>query len=235
MMDLEDRLRGTFTGMAGEVAPSANPRAELERRLATRRVDRWRMPALVAAAAVVVAAVVTPMVVFRGDGGVGAADQTATSTSELDAPTGSDPPSTPPGSFPIGTFTKDGKAWQAVVYQEANSVCVQAVAAAESGQPGCREVAPWPRPPAIGHTQTIAVLSEGLPDSGPLPHLLVFVTSPDVVELTVRNGPGDPVAVEKLGVTDIGTLWLADFEGSTQGFGWDAKDAAGNYIDGGIT
>ena len=234
MMDLEDRLRGTFTGMAGEVAPSANPRAELERRLATRRADRWRMPALVAAAAVVVAAVVTPMVVFQGDGGIGAADQTATGQTQPGSSDGLDPP-VPPGSFPIGTFTKDGKDWQAVVYGEANTVCVQAVAADESGQPGCREIAPWPSPPEIGHTQTVSVLSEGLPDSGPLPHLLVFVTSPDVAELTVRNGPGDPVAVEKLGVTDVGTLWLADFAGSTQGFGWDAKDAAGNYIDGGIT
>lgn len=235
MMDLEDRLRGTFTGMADEVPASANPRADLERRLATRRSDRWRMPALAAAAAVVVAAVVTPMVVFQGDDGVGAADQTTSAgQTEPGVTDGLDPP---PGAMPLGNFTKNGKDWQAVAYHEENKVCVLAMATdgSESGQPGCTEIGPWPHPPAIGHTQTISVLSEGLPDSGPLPNLLLFVTSPQVVELTVRNGPGEPVALEKLGVSDTGTLWLADFEGSTQGYGWDAKDAAGNYIDGGIT
>lgn len=229
MMDLEDRLRGTFAGLADEVEPSANPRAELERRLATRRADRWRMPALVAAA------VVTPVVLFQGDGGVGAADQTASADqNEPGASDGLDPPVV----IRIGTFTKDGKTWDAFVRQEEKQVCAHAVATdgSESTEPVCTQVPTWPQPPADSLVLAgVPVLSEGLPDTGPLPHLLMFLTAPQVATLDVRDGPGEPVAVTKLGVTDTGTLWLADFGGSTQGFGYDAKDAAGNYIDGGIT
>ena len=246
MMDLEDRLRGTFAGMADEVAPSANPRAELERRLATRRSDRWRTPALVAAAAVVVAAVVTPMVVFQGDGEVGAADQTATSTTEPGTSDGSDPPSTnnasqlPPGGIPLGTYTQDGKTWEALAYLEETQVCVLAVVTdhgSESTTPACRQVPTWPQPPGHGSVLTgIGVMSEELPGSGPLAHLRLFLTAPEVATLNAYNDTGGQATVEKAGVTDTGTtLWLADFGVPTVDYSFDASDAAGNVITGGIT
>jgi hypothetical protein len=246
MMDLEDRLRGTFTNMAGEVPASTNPRAELERRLATRRSDRWRMPALVAAAAVVVAAVVTPVILFKDDGQVGAADQPATSTTEPGTSDGSDPPSTnnanqlPPGGIPLGTYTQDGKTWQALAYLEETQVCVLAVITdhgSESTTPKCRPVPDWPQEPGPTSVVTgIGVMEEELPGSGPLAHLRLFLTAPEVATLNASNDSGGQATVEKAGVTDTGTtLWLADFGAPTVDYAFDASDAAGNIITGGIT
>lgn len=246
MMDLEDRLRGTFTGMADEVAASTNPRADLEQRLATRRVNRWRTPALVAAAAVVVAAVVTPVVVFGGDGTNPSVDSAATTTDS----TVTDPdqsregqapndqyPGMVAGPFELGTFTRDGLTWRAEAYLEESAVCVVATSGEDlfNPSPECTPVSAWPRPPANSLVMSLAVLSEGAPDTGPLPNLLLFVTAPEVATLDVRDGPGDAVSVRELGASDKATLWLADFGGPTEGFGYTAKDAAGTVLEEAIT
>ena len=63
MPDIEERLRAGLGALAEEVAPSEDPRAGLDRRLAARRRALRRAPALTAAAAAAaVVAVFVPIV-----------------------------------------------------------------------------------------------------------------------------------------------------------------------------
>lgn len=251
MTDLEDRLRTTLAAQADELPPSRHPRADLERRLAARRRSaRLRPVVLTAAAAVVlVVGVAVPVLLARGDGDAGPRIADAPPTS-AQVPPPSDPA---PGDLllapvSIGEFTDLGQRWNAVVYAEhdaeGNQFCLVAMptnaepdsTAHHPASQGCEPIGPdtWPIPPADSLVATRTPLSVGI-DSGPLPNLMVFVTAPQVTALEVRAGDGSPVDVAKLGATDSFTVYLATFDGSTQGFGYTAKDASGAVVEQAIT
>ena len=56
-----------------------------------------------------------------------------------------------------------------------------------------------------------------------------------LARLEVRGAYGEPVRLRELDAGDGLRLFLADFDGSTQGFGYTAYDAAGNVLDSAIT
>ncbi|HEY0637894.1 MAG TPA: hypothetical protein VGD67_09625, partial [Pseudonocardiaceae bacterium] len=140
----------------------------------------------------------------------------------------------------LATFVENGVTWEAVAGLRLEHVCVtghrQGLGA---GVPvshpfsGCVPIPPFSgRPESL--VQTSAVLGGPVPGGGPLPHLLLFVTDPRVARLEVRAGDGRPVPVREVARTTW-TLWLADFGGSSQGFGYTAYGAAGDVLESAIT
>ncbi len=224
MNDLEDRLRTSLGELAGTVPESRDARADLDRRLAGG--PRRRGVLMAAAAAVVVAAVAVPVAMSGGGPG--------------SAPVATEPASTEAASSPgylagpveLGRFGP----YRAVLYVlekgRGEEMCV-----AEEGPERpqgldlrCEEVPPsWPAKP-MGWVLDRSVLGGNTPDSGPLPHLLLFVVAPQVHELEVRAALGDPVPLELVAETRGAKFYLADFGDSAQGFGYTAKDGNGTVL-----
>jgi hypothetical protein len=102
--------------------------------------------------------------------------------------------------------------------------------------PRQRQVPRWPSGPQHStRVETRSVLAEGGLDSGPVPGLMLFLADPVVTDLEVRRGDGSGVSVRELDRIDGLALFLADFAGSTQGFGYTAYDGAGNVVESAIT
>jgi hypothetical protein len=244
MNDLEQRLRHTLHELADTVPRSENPKADFERRLAEPR--GIRRPALVAAAAIAVLAgvgIAIPLAVQSEH--PPAAEQ---KTDGLRWSHGYDWVRADSGPYVLGTFTENGATVEAVAWVREGDLCVGAghrvaVGGSNEQPPGalvdvtCGVVPTWPTGPAgTGHVQTRSVLPAGNAlDSGPVPGLMLFLTDPAVTELEVRDGPGADVVVRELARTGGLNLYLADFAGSSQGFGYTARDAAGNVVESAIT
>ncbi len=234
MMDLENRLRSTFTEMADEQPPSADPRGDLGRRLADRGKQGWRTPALVAAAAAVVAAVAVPAIVFGGEGGDPPGPGTSVSVGDQAAQPEAG------GMVMIGTFKQDGETLEAFAWLEGTEVCVRVLTVdgqevkTTTGDPVCAVVEDV-QLPVDQLVQALAVLPQDAPDTGPLPNLMLFLTEPQVATLEVRDHAGAPVDVREIDANDDATLWLVDFAGQTQGFGFTAKDENGTVLEEALT
>ncbi len=229
MNDLEDRLRTSLGALADTVPESPHARADLDQRLAGG--PRRRVLLMAAAAAVVVAAAAVPVAMSGGGPGT--------------APVATEPASTEAASSPdylagpveLGRFGP----YRAVLYVLAKGsgedMCV-----AEEGPERpqgldlrCEQVpSSWPAKP-MGWVLERSVLGGNTPDSGPLPHLMLFVVAPQVHELEVRAGGGDPVPLELVAQTRGAKFYLADFGGSKQGFGYTAKDVNGTVLVNAIT
>jgi hypothetical protein len=257
MTQLEDRLRTALDELAATVPPSANPVAEHNRRVAATE-SRRRRPMLAAAAAVVViAGVVVPSALNRGDGGGAPVAPPPTITATVLSPTGVDPGLDDPYQSQVGEpmhirdFTENGRAWTAWAFLERTvtasgwgfRLCLVGV---PTGEPvnsptrhphsaGCTPLPGWPEGQPPPKVVTRSVLGANRPSSGPLPGLLLFAALPEVSHLDVRAGDGTPVEVKQvLRISEL-ALFLADFGQSSWGFGYTAKDSAGNVIESGIT
>jgi len=244
MNDIEDRLRTGLHDLADTVPPSQDARADLEHRL----TRRGRRPLLVAAAAaVVVAAVVVPVALTQsGDPG---SDHVATPPPSTTAP----PWQTTTSELPNGDLTGP---IELVRFDDngVNVAAVLSVTAMTDGEHWCVEldgpagydaskngycdiVPSWPASNPPGNVVlTHALLGDGQTlYSGPTPNLMLFITSPQVVSLEVREGYGQPVTVKQVAKTPSATFYLADFPETPAGFGYTAKDAAGNVLEDAIT
>jgi hypothetical protein len=225
MMDLEDRLRGTFNDMADELPPSGNPRGDLERRLAGRGQQRWRTPALVAAAAAVVAAVAVPVMVFGGSGTIpvgSGTTQSAEPTSQSQEPDD--------GRQVLAGGNNDvGTNWTVYAIPGGAEFCTEVdPATAES----CSQ-AQFGVPPE-GHVVLTFAMEPA--DGQTASKLLPFVTAPEVAELLVRDHAGEQVTVAKLASGEgEPSLFVAEFDGPTDGFGYTAKDANGTVLEEALT
>lgn len=258
MTQLEERLRTALDELAAAVPPSANPAAEHSRRVAAG--THRRRPLLVAAAAAAVLAAVVVPIALNQWGGAPGGDTTAASpphTAKVSSPVGVDPGLDDPyqsqvgESMPLSEFTEGGRSWTASVFLERTVVsgdwgyrlCVVAVPTGEPvnsptrhpNSAGCTPTSTWPtgQPPTKVETRT--VLGGQTLNSGPLPGLMLFVTAPEVSQLDVQAGDGHPVAVKTLLRFPELALFLADFGGSSEGFGYTAKDSAGNVVQTGIS
>jgi hypothetical protein len=245
MKDLEQRLRYTLHELSDTVPRSENPKADFERRLASRR--GIRRPVLVAAAvaAVIAAGGVAIPLSLRdtpappaaeekdGDGLVWSRDY---DWLQADG-----------GPYVVATFTKDGAAVDAVVWLRDGDLCMAeghrvGVGGSTDRTPGaivgtsCVAVPDWPTEPGRGsYVVSRSVLSTGVPDSGPVPGLMVFMTAPAVEALEVYRGDGSYVQPERFETLAGATLYVADFKSSTQGFGYTARDHAGAVLESAIT
>jgi hypothetical protein len=253
---IEERLRTALAGLADELPPSGNPLAEHHRRLAVATRARRRRPMLAAtAAAVVFACGVTPFVLTRGDGAPVATPPTST---PAPPPMGFEPGMDDPYRSAVGDpvrlaeFTDGGQAWTAWVLIDRtlaaggweHRVCVMAT---PTGQPetgpvrhpnsaGCSLAFQRPADQPQSKVETRSMLGgPEKPASGPLPGLLLFITVPEVSRLEVRAAYGEPVPVKQLVRIPELALFLADFGTSYEGFGYTARDSAGNVIESGIT
>jgi hypothetical protein len=244
MTDLEQHLRDTLHELADTVPPSANAKADFERRRTAHR--GVRRPALVAAAAAVAvlagAGVAIPLALDEPS--PPAAEK---KTDGLLWSRGYDWPHADSGPHVLGTFDQDGRTVDAVAWVQGGDLCVGAgrlvaVGGQNERPPGalvdvtCGAVPRWPSGPEHStHVETRPVLpGDGL-DSGPVPGLMLFLADPVVTDLEVQRGDGSGVSVRELDRIDGLALFLADFAGSTQGFGYTAYDGAGNVVEGAIT
>lgn len=235
MNDLEDRLRDSLHDLADTVPSSVNARADLDGRLTS---GPWRRGLLMAAAAaVVVAAVAVPLAISGSE--------------PEDTPAATMPPGPPEptetgdatlpgylaGPVELGRFGDHGAVLSVQPKGDGEQMCIAETVPAGQPIPGatCEPVPPsWPAKP-MGFVLTRSVLGENVPDSGPLPHLMLFVVGPQVHELDVRAAFGEPVPLDLVAETPGARFYLADFGGSTQGFGYTAKDASGAVLENAIT
>jgi hypothetical protein len=234
MNDLEERLRESLHDLADTVPPSVNARADLDRRLVSG--PRRRVLLMAAAAAIVVAAVAVPLAM---SGGEPEHLPAATMPPGPPEPTVTGNPTLPGylvGPVELGSFGDHGAVLSVQPKGGGEQMCVAETVPAGQPIPGasCEPVPAWPAKP-LGLVITRAVLGEGAPDSGPLSHLLLFVVAPEVRSLDVRAGMGDPVPVDLVAETPGARFYLADFGGSTQGFGYTAKAADGSVLEEAIT
>ena len=239
MMALQDRVRNSLHELADTVPPSAHPRADLERRLARRRAGRWRGPVLatVGAAVVVVAGVAIPVALNSADDQGSQRPATAPPIATTTPP--SETPQDPRLGIELGSFTENGVDRTAVfTFASDTEWCVGMSYPPDATpiEPTCEAVPAWaPVPEGPGLVLSRQVLGDGQLDGGPLPHLMLFVTAPNITELVVRRGDGTPVDVRTVTDTATANYYVADFGGSTQGFGYDALDAQGNIVVSAIT
>lgn len=177
----------------------------------------------------------------------------APSSPVVTPPQDSPPPSRPALSDgaltprPLAKFTEGGDEWEATAFTMRQGdgtelVCVVGVPAGQpldgpTQHPYSRCTTPFLEwtPGHVRQVETLTVLGGPTLESGPLVGLMVFVTRPAVDRLEVRAGQGSPVSVHELGRNGNLSLYVADFHGSTQGFGYTAWDAAGNVVESAIT
>jgi hypothetical protein len=186
MNDLEDRLRESLHQLADTVPASPHARAGLDRRLAGRS---GRRPLLViAAAAVVIAAVAVPLA-MSGDGEPGT-ERVATAP-PVPSPSETGDATLPGDLIPpvkLATFGDHGAilsvrskaAGEVVGEVVGEEICVAESVPGGQQPPAatCEPVPIWQTAPqGAGLVLTRTVLGEGRPGSGPLPHLLLFVTA----------------------------------------------------------
>jgi hypothetical protein len=232
MNDLDDRMRSRLEDLADEVPSSPHARADLDRRLARRRTRRSTL-AVAAAAVVVAVGVAIPVALNQADepGGQRAATAT-TQTPTTSVPTGS-------VSLILGSFTEDGvEKNAALVLQGEDQWCVVAVVNKEPPvlwRDDCEPVPTWPQRESQSLVRTSSVLGDGTLYGGPLPNLLLFVTAPNVETLEVSAGDGEPVSVDVVVSRLDAKFFLAEFSATPAGFGYTAKDAAGNVLESAIT
>lgn len=235
MNDIEDRLRESLHDLADTVPPSANARADLDRRLAGG--PRRRGLLMAAAAAVVVAAVAVPLALSGGE-----PENMPAATMPPGPP---EPTETGDGRLPgylagpveLGRFGDHAAVLSVQPKDGGEQMCIAETVPAGQPIPGatCEPVPPsWPDE-TMGYVLTRSVLGGNGPDSGPLPHLMLFVVGPQVHELEVQAAYGDPVPLDLVAETPGARFFLADFGGSTQGFGYIAKDARGTVLVQAIT
>lgn len=234
MNDIEDRLRDSLHDLAATVPPSTNARADLDRRLAGG--PRRRGLLMAAAAAVVVGAVGVPFVMSGGEpvnppAATASPGPSATVSSELPKPAG-----TELLNVEFGRFPDPNAALLVRSTGNGEEMCFFEVVPAGQPQPdeSCEPVPTWPAKP-LGLVITRTVLGEGVPDSGSVPELMLFVVAPQVRELEVRAAYGEPVSVSHVGETTGARFYLAHFKDSAQGFGYTAKDASGAVLEEAIT
>jgi hypothetical protein len=225
MMDLENRLRSTFTEMADEQPPSADPRGDLERRLATRGKGGWRTPALVAAAAAVVAAVAVPVVVFGGSGTV----PVGSGTTQSAEPTSQSQEPDDGRQLLSGGNNDVGTNWNVYAIPGGVEVCFESYSS--TGE-SCSQ-AQFGVPPE-GHVVLTFAMEPA--DGQMASKLLLLVTAPEVAELLVRDHAGEQVSVARLASGEgEPTVFAADFVGPVDGFGYTAKDANGTVLEEALT
>jgi hypothetical protein len=234
MNDLDDRMRTCLEDLADEVPSSPHARADLDRRLASRRTRRSTL-AVAAAAAVVLAGVAIPVALNQADepGGQRAATTATTPTPSTGVPGFS------ADVLPLGSFTEDGVEKEAaLVLQGDDQWCVVAVVEKEPPvlwRDDCEPVPTWPQQEPQSLVRTSSVLGDGTLYGGPLPNLLLFVTAPNVETLEVSAGDGEPVSVRVVAPRPDVRFFLAEFPATPAGFGYTAKDAAGNVLESAIT
>ena len=228
MPDIEDRLRTALDALADEVPPSERATAELTSRLSARRRADRRVPVLTAAAAalvvLVVGAVVVP-IMTRDNVPAGQGNQAAPTTSGAPLPE-------------LGTVVRDGETLTAVGYLDGRQYCtVLLLRGSPAGRLSCEPVpAHWPGGPANSLVETRELLNgDPADDAGMLAQRLVFLTDPRVATLTARRGTGTAVRVTELDRNASAALFLADFAGPTEGFGYTARDSAGRVLEDAIT
>jgi hypothetical protein len=241
MNDLDDRLRSTLHELAGTVPATPHARVDLARRL----VRRNRRPMLVAAAAVVVAATVVVSVALNQSGDPAPGRLTTTPLTESPIPSATTTTKLPNGDLAgpveVGRFETADITYVAMLSVIAmnNGEHWSIEAYGPPGQAwtfGSADIVPtWPAEVPGRFVMTHSVLGEGGVDTGPLSNLMLFVTSPAITTLEVRRGDDQPATVRQVAKTAGATFYLADFAGPTAGFGYTAKDAAGNVLESAIT
>jgi hypothetical protein len=241
MNDLDDRLRSTLHELAGTVPPTPHARVDLARRLGRQN----RRPMLVAAAALVVAATVVISVALNQDGDPAPGSLTTTPLTESTVPPVTTTTKLPNGDLAgpieVGRFETDGLTYVAmlsvIAMNNGEHWSIEAYGPPGQAWPySSADIVPtWPAEGAGRFVKTHSVLNEAGIGTGPLPNLMVFFTSPTVTTLEVQSGDGQPVTVRQVAKTPGATFYLADFAGPTDGFGYTAKDAAGNVLESAIT
>jgi len=220
MSDIEERLRTGLAVLADELAPSDDPRAELDRRLGARRRAVRRAPVLIAAAAAAaVVAVFVPIVASQDSPSTGV--QAARS-----APAGSELPA-------LGTVARGSETLRAIGYLDADQYCTALEHPDDKTiRLSCEPVPTWPEGPAESIVQSREVLNgDPADDTGMLANRLVFLTDPRVVTLSVRRGDGTAVRVTELDRNEHAALYLGDFAGPPDGFGYTARGADGHILE----
>lgn len=261
MNDLERRLRDDLSALADAVPPSTGGWSEHRRRVTAGHRQKWRGPALAAAVTTVLAgAAVGVPLLLRGDSTApGSGTSTPASTQEVSlippSPGPQPSPAVTEGPVPtgqnvtvmpaeLGRFTEDGVAWVARAFTEqrpdgAEWLCIVGVPVdgpeREHPNSSCSVPFVWPQGNPEPVVDTRSVLGGRTIDSGPLVGLMVFVTRPNVARLVVRDGPGAEVPVRELGRDATLALYLADFGGTSQGFGYTAYNGAGTVLESAIT
>jgi len=222
MSDIEERLRTGLAVLADEVAPSDDPRAELDRRLGARRRAARRAPVVVAvAAAAAVVAVFVPIVASQDSPPEGVR---APTTSTMRA--GTELPS-------LGTLVRGGETMRAVGFLDAGQYCTALEHAdAKTVTLTCEPVPTWPKGPGESIVQSREVLNgDPADDTGMLAYRLVFLTDPAVATLNVRRGDGTAVRVTELDRNEYAALYLGEFAGPPDGFGYTARAADGRVLE----
>lgn len=231
MNDLEDRLRATLGDLADGVPPSPHPRADLDRRLTRHRTKRSTF-AIAAAAAVVVAGVVIP-VAINGGGGEPDGQRAAATPTTLTPATGS---KLGDNKVLIAEYTEDGIEKSFWLVPEGDRFCVvQHLTGQPSTPDECHAVPTWPQQEPMTLVHSFSVFDPGISSSGPLSRMLLFVTAPNVETLEVTDGTGYQAGVSRLVQQPNATFLMAVFGESSAGFGYTAKDAAGNVLESAIT
>jgi hypothetical protein len=146
------------------------------------------------------------------------------------------------GPVELGTFVEEGVERAAVLTVEQDGdrerACVMVRPSEGSNAPGtgCVLVPTWPTgPTGTGHVSARAVLGGETLHSGPLPNLLLFMAAPEITTLEVSHGNGSAVVTELVAVSPGGRFYLSDFGDTSAGFGYTARDAAGNVVESAIT
>lgn len=225
MPDIEERLRTALSTLTDELPPATDPRAELARRIVGRTRRRGRLPAITAA--VTAAAAVVAAVTFLPD------------TRQSDTPANTAAPTRTSGEqlAELGTVMRGGETLRAIGYLLGDRYCTMVIARGEAtGTPTCEPVPTWPEGPGGSLVQSRELLNgDPADDTGMLANRLVFLTDPRVSTLTVRRGSGTTVVVTVLDRNEHAALYLADFAGPPDGFGYTARAADGKLLEEAIT
>jgi hypothetical protein len=218
MPDIEERLRTALATLADELEPAEDPRADLTRRLDTRRLP-GRVAAL--AAAVTTAAAVVIAVAFLP------------STRPPAPPTAAPPQPYGEQLANLGTVVRGGEKLQALGYLQGSKYCTTVTRDTDrTTRPTCEPVPTW-RGMLV---QSREVLNgDPTDDTGMFANRLVFLTDPRVATLEVRRGNGTSVTVTELDRNEHAVAFLADFAGPPDGFGYTARNAAGKILEEAIT
>lgn len=235
MNDIEDRLRTSLGDLADGVPPSPHARADLDRRLTRHRAKRSTL-AIAAAAAVVVAGVAIPVAINRGGGESGQRAATAATSTTFPPATGSKPLGD--NKVIIARYTEYGIEKSSWLVPKGDRFClVELVPPGQSdSRPNeCNAVPTWSQQEPMTLVHSFSVFGPGLPASSPLSNRLLFVTAPNVETLEVTAGAGDQADVSLLARRPEATYFMAVFPGTYAGFGYTAKDAAGNVLETAIT
>lgn len=225
MSDIEERLRTALGTLADVVEPAEDPRAELARRIGSRR-RTGRVPAIAAAVTVAVAFGAALAFLPASDG-----------SGAPDATTAGRPEPTRELLADLGTVVRGGESLRAMGVLQGSNYCTAVMARGDrTSRLTCEPVPSWPDGQTGSHVQSREVLNgDPADDTGMLANRLVFLADPQVATLTVRRGDGTEVQVRELDRNEHATLFLADFAGPTDGFGYTARAADGKVIEEAIT